>query len=121
MRSLLVLLLLPVVSRAAAPDDVAATFLEILLRDSPAVTAERVITNENDLALLFGLRDLTARHDGFVVRRSSSSVERETADTVALRLEIDATGALKGKSRRIVPLFTLWHVEAKRDAQGWKI
>jgi CHAT domain-containing protein len=121
MRAFILLLLFPIAARAAEPHEAAAAFLEILLRDTPAATGERVIANESDPDLLSDLRDLTDRHDCFAISGHTVSIVSETADAVALRLDLDAIALLKGTPRRAVPLFRQWNIEAKRADGRWKL
>lgn len=121
MRSLLLLLFLPLAAHASTADDVAATFVEILVHDELVVTAGRVISNEEKPELLFDLRDLMNRLDCFSVTRYATAVTSETADAVTVVVDLQATATLKGKGRRVIPLNTRWHLEAKREGERWKL
>lgn len=121
MKRLLLLLLLPVIARASAPEDVAAAFREVLLRDDPVVLAQAVLPDENDADVLYELRDLLDRHDCITVTRYEWSVASQTADALTLRIDLRGYGLLKGTSRRAVPLLSRWHIDAKLHEGRWKI
>jgi CHAT domain-containing protein len=121
MKRLLLLLLLPVVARASAPEEVAASFRELLLRDDPTLLAQAVLADENDPEALWELRDVVDRHDCIEITRYAWSTVSETAGALTLQVEVRGHGVLKGTPRREVPLFPRWHVEAKLHEGRWKL
>ncbi|HEX6083133.1 MAG TPA: CHAT domain-containing protein [Thermoanaerobaculia bacterium] len=118
---LLLLFVLPVIAQASAPEDVAAAFREVLLRDDRALLAHAALANEDDREALFELRDVIDRHDCIEITRYEWSTVSETAEAVTLRIDVRGHGVLKGTTRREVPLFPRWHVDAKLHEGRWKI
>jgi CHAT domain-containing protein len=111
----------PVVIAASPAQEIAERFIDVLRHDDLAMLAKLVDPGETDRRAWEEFRVAIDRHDCLRIDRYDWTVVSASDDRIALRMNIELTGALKAAWRPERRLPRTWHIEARRIDGSWRV